>query len=283
MVDNGTAVNLLGVVMVDGTAPADEFAPAVAKLDSLGIPTYQIASPPRAENAWGSTTEQLALLHPDQFVGVQLDVSAASDAVVTLATGWINDMYDGSYAPTNPYYGIYGSPNDGTYVSNQRIMMGGTAATTLPAPPPVDIAQYAGTWYEQGSVKQPPTSGRVNTQVTYTPEPDGSVTVAWAGNEGSPTGPAWSVTGVAIPVNAPFNTRLNVSFSGQPDTNEPGTSWILDYAPDYSWAIIGDPTGTSGTILTRDRVISPTDYTALVDQAYRLGVRGVITPTLQSP
>ena len=282
MVDNGSAVNLMGVVMIDGVATPDQFPASVAKLDSLGKPTYQIASPPRAGNDWGSTTEQLALLQPDQFVGVQLDGAAGLDAAITLATGWINDMY-GAYDPTNPRYGIYGSPNDGTYVSNQQIIMGEAVATTLPAPPPVDDNQYAGLWYEQGSVKQPVTMGMVNTRVTYTPQPNGTLTVAYAGNDGGPNGPAWSLTGVAVPVNSPVNTRWNVSFSGEPGATEPGNLWILDYAPDYSWAIVGDPTGTSGSILTRDQVITPTVYTALVAQASRLGVRGTITPTPQSP
>ena len=100
-----------------------------------------------------------------------------------------------------------------------------------------------------------------------------------SGNEG-PGGPAWSITGSAIPVNA-ANTRLDVSFSGTPTRNEPGNFWILDYAPDYSWAIISDPTGASGTILTRDQSISGDQYDALVARAYRLGVQGTITPTPQ--
>ena len=279
-VDNGAAANLLGVVMVDGVAGPDQFAPSLAKLDSLGIPLYQIASPPQAANNWGSTTEQLALLHPDSFVGVQLDDGTPLDAVITFATGWINDMYSGIYGPTDPFYGIYGSPNDGTYVSNQPIVLGDVGATTLPAPPPVDIAQYAGTWYEQGSIKQASTIGLVNVMANFTPQPDGMLRVENSGNESGPSGPAWNVTGTAVAVNE-FNTRFNVDYSGEPDAVEPGNYWILDYAPDYSWAIVSDPTGTSGSILTRDQFPSADEYNALVARAYRLGVRGTITPTAQ--
>jgi lipocalin len=278
-VDNGAAANLLGVVMVDGVAAPNQFAASLDTLDKAGIPLYQIASPPQAANNWGGTTEQLAALQPDQFVGVQFDDASPLDAVVTFATGWINDLYAGN-GPTDPRYGIYGNPNDGTYVANQPIVMGGTGVTALPAPPPVDIPQYAGTWYEQGSVKQSNTIGLVSVTQIFTPEPD-FIGVEYSGTYG-PDGPERTDTGSAVPVNA-ANTRFSVDFSGAPNTDEPGNYWILDYAPDYSWAIVSDPTGSSGTILTRDQVIPEGEYNALVSRAYQLGVRGTITPTAQYP
>ena len=280
-VDNGAAANLLGVVMVDGVASPSQFAASLDKLDSAGIPLYQIAAPPQAANNWGRTTEQLAALHPDQFVGVQFDDASPLDAVVTFATGWINDLYAGR-GPTDPLYGLYGNPNDGTYVANQPIVMGEAWVTVLPAPPPVDINQYAGTWYEQGSVKQFLSTGLVNTRAVYTPQLDGTIKVENSGNSSGPNGPAWKTTGTAVAVNA-ANTRLTVSFSGEPTRDEPGNYWILDYAPDYSWAIVSDASGTSGTILTREQFPSEAEYTALVARAYRLGVRGTITPTAQFP
>ena len=278
---NGAALNLPGVVMFDGVASPDQFAVSLGKLKDAGIPVYQIASPPQAANNWGANTEQLVALFPDQFFGVQFDDISPLDAVVTLATGWIKDMYDGR-GPTDPFYGIYGDPNDGTYRANQPLMIGETGLTVLPAPPPVDIAQYAGNWYEQGSVKQDPSVVLVNVQAVYTPQVDGSITVENSGNTSGPSGPAWTVTGSAFPVNA-ANTRLSVSFSGQPTRDEPGNYWILDYAPDYSWAIVGNSSGSSGTILTRDQFPSEADYNALVARAIQLGVRGTITPTAQYP
>jgi hypothetical protein len=75
-VDNGSAEDLLGVVMFDGVPRDEPLATALGKLDSLGIPLYQIASP-----NFGSSTDELALLHPGQFIGVVIDNGKHTDSV----------------------------------------------------------------------------------------------------------------------------------------------------------------------------------------------------------
>lgn len=129
-VENGAAVNLLGVVMIDGMVKADQFAPSLAKLDSAGIPDYQIAGPNHGvADAKGGAARLLTELHPDQFVGIQMPLKN-SGAVISASAGWINDIYAG-YGPTNPYFGVYGNPNDGTYVTGQTITFGRTKAKVL--------------------------------------------------------------------------------------------------------------------------------------------------------
>jgi lipocalin len=254
--------------------------------------------------------------YPDQFFGVQIDDGSHNDsfggtdflafaaneiilalgyvpsppggkaALRTFATGWINDLYAGN-GPTDPLYGIYGASGDGTYVPNQPIVMGQAGATTLPAPPPVDVPQYMGKWYEQGSVRQFFSLGLVNTTATYTLLDDGNVKVENFGQYFGPNGPAVTIEGLAVPGNA-YNTRLNVGFGGlfgpaQPSAEEPGNYWIIDYAPDYSWAIVSDPDGSSGFILTRDQFIPEAEYNDLVARAYQLGVNRQIIPTPQFP
>ncbi|MEI6699533.1 MAG: lipocalin family protein [Mycobacterium sp.] len=314
-VANGSSGDLLGVVMFDGVSRPPTFTDQLQVLISAGIPDYQIAAPPQRWNAWGVATEAMLAEYPDQFFGVQIDNGSHTDviggdslwgwlgvlgsdiivkpsppggkaAVRTFATGWINDLYNGT-GPTDPFYGIYANPNDGTYVPNQAIVMGEAGATTLPAPPPVDIEQYSGKWYEQGSVRMFFSIGLVNTTATYTPLPDGTVKVENFGQYFGPNGPAVTIEGSAAPVNA-YNTRLNVGFGGlfgpaQPNTDEPGNYWILDYAPDYSWAIVGDPNGTAGYILTRSQEVTDAEYNALVARAYELGVSRTIIRTLQFP
>jgi lipocalin len=155
-----------------------------------------------------------------------------------------------------------------------------TPVPVVPAANPVDPAQFAGTYYEQGSVKQFFSIGLVNTQATYSLNPDGTIKVQNSGNYFFNRGPRSSITGSAVPVNAD-NTALNVGFGGTPSANPPGNYTILAYAPDYSWVIVSDPSGGSGYILTRDKNISPEQYQELLTQARALGVRGNITPTIQ--
>lgn len=141
-VDSGAAENLLGVLMYDGFADAGQFATSLAKLDSLGIPCYQIVGPPSRANAGGRTTDLLAALHPGQFIGIETP-RGATNVAIAASVGWINDIYAG-YRPTAPQFGIYGDPNDGTYVAGQRVAIGGGMATVLPLFPGKDIVGTRG-------------------------------------------------------------------------------------------------------------------------------------------
>ncbi|GAY16537.1 lipocalin family protein [Mycobacterium sp. shizuoka-1] len=306
--------NLLGVVMFDGVSRDPLFTDSLTALQAAGIPDYQIAAPPQPWNAYGVATELMQAFYGNQFYGVQIDNGShtdviagdnlfawlgeiasaiivkpsppgAKDAVRTFATGWVNDIYAGK-GPTDPLYGIYGSPNNGQYVPNQPIVMGQAGAATLPAPPPVNVTEYANgqPWYEQGSVKLPFAWGLVNTKAVYTLNADGSVRVQNSGNYFGPNGPQSQIVGSAVSVNPDLNTRLDVAFfNGTPSSAEPGNYWILDYDPDYQWVIVSDPSGFSGYILTRDQTIPAGEYSALVSRARQLGVWGPITPTRQYP
>jgi lipocalin len=131
-----------------------------------------------------------------------------------------------------------------------------SAAAVVPSSVPVDPAKYAGTYYEHGSVKQFFSIGLVNTKAVYTAKTDGTLGVKNSGNYFFNCGPKSTITGSAVPVNA-TNTALNVGFGGAPSANPPGNYLILDRAPDYSWAIVSDPSGRSGYILTRSAPDDP--------------------------
>ncbi len=157
--DLGANTNhLLGVVMFDGVANSTSaFAASIANLQTLNIPDYVVAAPPQSWNANGATTNQLVSLYPGQFVGAELvngshvdsllgdkpvvdflsqlitkfSPAGNTDAVYTLATGWIDDIYAGK-GPTDPIYGVYGPT--GGYVSpgGQQIILGPASGIVLP-------------------------------------------------------------------------------------------------------------------------------------------------------
>jgi lipocalin len=290
--------DLLGVVMYDGVSSNGTFSGALAALSALSIPVYQIAAPPQPWNANGQTTADLVALNPGQFVGVTLANGSHVDsliggvpiidfvsqlvikrsppgntqAVYTLANGWINDMYAGT-GPANPVYGIYGAPD-------QYIVLGQAAAVVLGPPPVVDLNDYLGTWYEVGSVKQFFSIGLVNTTAVYSLNADGSIRVVNSGNYFFDGGPESRIVGTALPVSA-TNDKLNVTFFGPPSAAPPGNYWIVDLAPDYSWAVVSDARGRTGFLLSRTRVVSDDLYRELLDRASVDGVTGWITRTRQ--
>jgi len=291
--------DLLGVIMYDGVSSNGTFAGALKSLDARGIPIYQIAAPPQPWNANGQTTNDLvAAQQPGQFVGVVLANGSHVDsliggspiidffsqlfikpsppgntqAVYTLANGWINDIYAG-LGPTDGTYGTYGDPD-------QYLVLGSTAGVVLGPAPVVDVDRYLGTWYEVGSVKQFFSLGLVNTTAVYTANTDGSIGVENSGNYFFDDGPLSRIFGTALPVS-PGNDKLNVTFFGPPSATPPGNYWIVDLAPDYSWAVVTDPTGYTGFLLSRTRTVSGELYQELLDRASVKGVKGWITVTPQ--
>ena len=87
----------------------------------------------------------------------------------------------------------------------------GPARTTTVAS--VDVARYAGTWYEVASVKQFFSLGLVDTKAEYSLLPDGSIKVVNTGRYFTKDGLLSTITGTAVPVDA-SNAILNVSFTG---------------------------------------------------------------------
>lgn len=135
----------------------------------------------------------------------------------------------------------------------------------------VDVERYLGTWYEVGSVKQFFSIGLVNTKAQYSLRSDGLIRVENSGRYFAPFGPESRIVGSAAPVDE-SNARLNVSFAGTATPTPPGNYWIVDLDDDYQWAIVSDPTGQSGFLLTRERSVSDEFYAELVQRARDAGV-----------
>ena len=140
-----------------------------------------------------------------------------------------------------------------------------------------DPPQYAGTWYEQGSVKDSLSIDYFNASYTFEYPPDLTYDVTL--EKSSALGVDLQEFGSAIATDA-SNTRLNFSL-WQPNTiDASGNFYIIDYAPDYSWSIAASPSGSNAVILTRSAIIDNSFYDALSRRAFRRGILN-LTRTLQ--
>ena len=93
----------------------------------------------------------------------------------------------------------------------------------------------------------------------YTLRPDGDINVVNRCRK--PGGKTDEARGKAKVVDKETNAKLKVSFFGP----FYGDYWVLDHADDYSWSIVGEPSGRYLWILARE----PTPTEAKVDDLIR--------------
>lgn len=134
-----------------------------------------------------------------------------------------------------------------------------TACAVLPMPPvgnkavpqpakPVDLEQYAGLWYEIGRYENRFEKDCEGVTAEYRARPDGMIDVINSCHKGGPSGPVKVVEGRAKILTGSDNAKFKVSFFGPFYV---GDYWILDRADDYSWAIVGEPSGRYLWLLSR--------------------------------
>lgn len=145
------------------------------------------------------------------------------------------------------------------------------ALTAAPAPltvvPSVDLARYAGKWYEIARLPawfQRACQG--DSTATYTLRPDGKITVL---NEcRQPNGRIKSARGTARLADAAGpNSKLRVSFFWP----FYGDYWIIDLDPGYQWAVVGEPGRKYLWVLSRRPELDETTLNAILQRAARQG------------
>ena len=134
----------------------------------------------------------------------------------------------------------------------------------------VDLARYAGTWFEIASFPQRFQAGCVASSATYTVASDGAVTVVNRCRDRAFDGPERSVVGRARVIDPTSNAKLEVSFQW------PfwGAYWIVALDPDYRWAVVGHPSRDYLWILSRTPQLDTNTYdnilTGLQQQGYEV-------------
>lgn len=115
----------------------------------------------------------------------------------------------------------------------------------------LDLARYAGRWYEIAHFPVPFQEGCTATTAEYTLLGEGRVRVVNRCRRGAPDGPPAQIAGEARVVGP---GRLAVRLGRIPFA---APYWVLWVAPDYGTAVVGVPSGRAGWILHRAPEIPP--------------------------
>lgn len=145
----------------------------------------------------------------------------------------------------------------------------------------VDLQRYLGRWYELGRYEVGFERDCEGVTAEYSLRNDGLIDVLNTCRAGAPDGPARSAKAKAKVVAGSGNAKLKVSFFGPFYV---GNYWVLDHADDYTWSIVGEPSGTYLWILHRDPTPGEAEKAALIGRARELGFNtSMIRPTRQPP
>lgn len=125
----------------------------------------------------------------------------------------------------------------------------------------VDLARYMGAWYVIGNVPYFAERGKVATRDVYQLDADGNVDTTYVYRKAFDA-PEKSMASLGVVQPGTHNTRWVVRF------------WwliradylILEVAPDYSWALIGQPNRKLGWVLARDPAMDDTLYSLLLEK-----------------
>jgi apolipoprotein D and lipocalin family protein len=133
--------------------------------------------------------------------------------------------------------------------------------------PRVDLARYAGKWYEIASLPVSQQEGCNCTTAEYSRIDDETIRVVNRCRKGGPTGSVDEATGKAFVVAGSNNAKLKVQFFWP----FRGDYWVVDLAEDYSYAVVGTPNRKYFWILSRTPRMQPEILTTLLNRVRSKG------------
>ncbi len=140
----------------------------------------------------------------------------------------------------------------------------GNAAVPQPAKS-VDLTRYLGRWYELARYEQGFQKDCDSVTADYSLREDGGIAVL--NSCVKPDGKKTSATGKAKIVDEATKAKLKVSFFGP----FYGDYWVLDHADDYSWSVVGEPSGRYLWLLSREATPGQARIDELTARARALG------------
>jgi apolipoprotein D and lipocalin family protein len=143
----------------------------------------------------------------------------------------------------------------------------------IPTVASVDLARYAGTWYEIARLPMWFQRHCVDSKAMYTIRQDGKIGVH---NEClTDSRKLDQAEGVATVVDPKTNARLSVAFDNWfarlAGSSREGNYWILELDPDYQVAMVGTPNRRYLWILSRTPYLDMPTYQGLIAKAQNLG------------
>ncbi|MFM2152850.1 MAG: hypothetical protein RL199_1285 [Pseudomonadota bacterium] len=135
----------------------------------------------------------------------------------------------------------------------------------------VEVERYLGTWHEIARFPHRFQNGCTGTTATYAMRSDGDIDVVNSCRLGRLDGREKRARGWARVVDRRSNAKLEVSFF-RPFW---GAYWVIDLAPDYSYAVVGHPGRDYLWILSRTPTMDGPTYDAILArlrlQGYEVG------------
>jgi apolipoprotein D and lipocalin family protein len=145
--------------------------------------------------------------------------------------------------------------------------------------PSVDLARYAGTWYELARFPNRFERGLVAVTATYTLRDDGTVGVRNAGRQQTVDGPEQSVDGYAWVPDPTDTAKLRVRFFWPFH----GAYWVIALADDYRWAVVGSPGRDYLWLLSRTPQLPPEDWATMEAAAAAQGFDTTLLERIAQP
>lgn len=144
----------------------------------------------------------------------------------------------------------------------------------------VDLNKYQGKWYEIASFPQSFQKGCHCTTAEYTLSKEGYVIVENRCNKGSINGEESYIKGKAFVEENSGNAKLKVQFFWP----FRGKYWIIDLAPDYSFAVVGHPNRKYLWILSRTPHMNDSTYQSIISRIASQGFDiGKLKRTVHKP
>lgn len=131
----------------------------------------------------------------------------------------------------------------------------------------VELDRYLGRWFELARYENRFEKGCEGVTAEYARRPDGGVSVLNSCRKGAPDGKLSAARGKAKVVEGAGGAKLKVSFFGPFYADY----WVLDRADDYSWSIVGEPSGRYLWLLSREATPSREVMEAHLARLRRLG------------